>query len=75
MKMMIRKSDNKLVSHCIFLEDITVIWLTEHWTLGNDNTKGAEQDMKNAKMYSTIYKDLDCREVLKRFNPENHHFL
>ena len=30
-----------------------------------DSTKQAMEDMKMAKMYSTIYKDLDCREVLK----------
>ena len=60
-----RKSDNKLVGHCIMIEDLTAIWLNEHITHGQDKPKQAMQDMEMAKMYSTIYKDLDCREVLK----------
>tara|TARA_R110000824_G_scaffold294223_1_gene482553 strand:- start:136 stop:411 length:276 start_codon:yes stop_codon:yes gene_type:complete len=60
-----RKSDNKLEGHCIMIEDLTALWLKFAWTNGKDNNKQARQDLNFAKEYSTIYKDLDCREVLK----------
>tara|TARA_R110002012_G_scaffold208366_1_gene378433 strand:- start:491 stop:769 length:279 start_codon:yes stop_codon:yes gene_type:complete len=61
-----RKSDEKLVGVCIMLEDLSKIWFKEHLSSADQkNHNQAQQDLKFAKEYSTIYKDLDCREVLK----------
>ena len=61
-----RGSDIGLNYGCTLLEDLATVWVERHLKHIQDQPKQAQEALEFAKEYSTIYKDLDCREVLRQ---------